>query len=253
MLKQGRNMMKKALWILFIVAALIWTAFAFAAAGLARWTSDAIATGSDSSWTQTTKTVTTAVTAPVNEAVSSATAALNKLGARVSANVPPLSTLPPMPAMPPMPPVPAWVDQWLGPEWTQSLREWGAWAKTAAGVGAPAAANAPNAPNAASTPSAPTTASAATTTSEAINNTAIAVTETATVKAAQLAEQARASAVAASPWLASIVGWLVPIVWMLWGIGLLVGFVATLVLQWVVCRMSGGGGSTGGTPSRSFS
>lgn len=250
--------MKKAIWILFIVAALIWTAFAFAAAGLARWTSEAIAVGpiNNSSWTQTTKTVTTSVTTPINEAVSSATAALNTLGANVSANVPPLPALPPMPAMPampPMPPVPAWVDQWLGPEWTQSLREWGAWAKAVAGVGAPAAANPANALNAPSTPSANTTP-AATTTSEALNNTATTVTETATVKATQLAEQARASAVAASPWLASIVGWLVPIVWVIWGIGLLVGFVATLVLQWVVGRMSGGGGSgSNGTPSRSFS
>jgi hypothetical protein len=241
--------MKKGLWILFIVAALIWTTFAFAAAGLARWTSDAIAAGpsNNSSWTQTTKTVTTTVTAPVNEAVNSATAALNTLGANVSANVP---TLPALPPMPPMPPVPAWVDQWLGPEWTQSLREWGAWAKAAAGVGTPAAANVPNVP---STPNATTTATAATTT-EALNNTTTAVTEAASAKAAQLAEQARASAVAASPWLASIVGWLVPIVWVLWGIGLLVGFVATLVLQWVVGRMSGGGGGGGNdTPSRSFS
>jgi hypothetical protein len=246
MLKQGRNMMKKALWILFIAAALIWTAFAFAAAGLARWTSDAIAAepSNNSSWTQTTKTMTTSVIAPVNEVVSSATAALNTLGANVSANVPPLPTLPAMP------PVPAWVDQWLGPEWTQSLREWGAWAKAAAGVGAPAAANAPNAPNAASTPSATTTASAATTTSEAINNNASAVTETASAKAAQLAEQARASAVAASPWLASIIGWLVPIVWVIWGVGLLVGFVATLVLQGIIGRFMGGGSNR---PTGSFS
>jgi hypothetical protein len=241
-------MMKKALWILFIVAALIWTAFAFAAAGLARWTSDAIAVGPNSSWTQTTKTVTTSVTAPVNEALNSATAALNTLGANVSANVPPLPAMPSMPPMPPMPPVPAWVDQWLGPEWTQSLREWGAWAKAAAGVSA-SQANIPSAANTAS--SAITTASAGAITSETLNNAATAATEAASTKAAQLAEQARASAAAASPLLASVVGWLVPIVWVLWGMGLLVGFLSTLVLQWALKRMSGGGGNSG-TPSRSF-
>lgn len=243
LLKHGRNTMKKAIWILFIFAALIWTAFAFAASGLARWTSEAIAAApnSNSSWAKATDTVTTAVAVPVNDAVGAATAAISKLGA----TVPPLPALPPMPAMPP---VPEWVDQWLGPEWTQSLREWGAWAKAAAG--SPQAANVPN--------SATTTAPPATATSEPLSNTAVAATQTATQaasdKATQLAEQARATAVAASPWLASMVGWLVPMVWVLWGIGLLVGFVLTLVLQWMVGRMSGGGSSGGsGTPARSFS
>src|SRR5512137_1243242 len=35
--------MKKTIWILFVTLTLIWTGFAFLAAGLARWTSDAIA------------------------------------------------------------------------------------------------------------------------------------------------------------------------------------------------------------------
>jgi hypothetical protein len=243
LLKRGRKTMKKAIWILFIFAALVWTAFAFAASGLARWTSDAIAAApnSSSSWATATETATTAVTAPVNDAVGAATAAISKLGA----SVPPLPALPPMPAMPP---VPEWVNQWLGPEWTQSLREWGAWAKAAAG--SPQTANVPN--------SATTTAPAATASSETSSNTAAAATQAATqaasVKATQLAEQARSTAVAASPWLASMVGWLVPIVWVLWGIGLLVGFVSTLVLQWLVGRMSGGGSNGGsGMPARSFS
>jgi hypothetical protein len=243
LLKPGRNTMKKAIWILFIFAAFIWTAFAFAASGLARWTSEAIATApnSSSSWTNTTETVTTAVTAPVNEAVSAASAAISKLGA----NVPPLPALPPMPAMPP---VPEWVNQWLGPEWTKSLQEWGAWAKAVAG--SPQIANVPNTANAPNSATAP----AATATNETLSNTAVAATQAASTKATQLAEQARATAVAASPWLASMVGWLVPIVWLLWGIGLLVGFVSTLVLQWLVGRMSGGGSSGGsGTPARSFS
>ncbi len=259
--------MKKAIWILFIVAALIWTVFAFAAAGLARWTSDAIAMGPNSGWTQTTESVTKAVTAPMNEAVGAATAAIGTIGAGVSANIPSLPAIPtmlampPIPSMPPVPPVPAWVDQWLGPEWTQSLREWGAWAKAAVGVAAatvnaPATPTTPNAPDAPDAPgSATTTTPAASSSNETLRNTAAAATQAASEKATKLAEQARATAVAASPWLASVVGWLVQIVWALWGIGLLVGFISTLLLQWVVGRISGGDGSGGvnGTPSRSFS
>jgi hypothetical protein len=153
LLKHGRKTMKKAIWILFIFAALVWTAFAFAASGLARWTSDAIAAApnSNSSWATATETATTAVTAPVNEAVSAATSTIGKLGANV----------PPLPALPPMPPVPEWVNQWLTPEWTQSLREWGAWAKAAAG--SPQTANVPN--------SATNTAPAATATGETLGAT----------------------------------------------------------------------------------
>jgi hypothetical protein len=111
------------------------------------------------------------------------------------------------------------------------MQEWGAWAKAAAG-----ASLAPNTSTVNPPAAAPPAVAA---TNDALRNQAADLANTASAKATQLAEQTRASVVAAAPWLASIVGWLVPIVWVIWGIGLLVGFVATLVLQWGVGRLLG--------------
>jgi hypothetical protein len=48
-----------------------------------------------------------------------------------------------------------------------------------------------------------------------------------------------AKASKAAPWLAGIVGWLVPIVWVIWGIGLVVGLFLALIAQWGASRFIG--------------
>lgn len=237
--------MKKVIWILFVVLALIWTALAFAASGLARWTSDAIAserlaattatvtrsvtkTITDASG-QVTERVTQAVTQPVGEAVAGAVQqSIDATKGAVGAAVPA------MPALPPLPPMPEWVNQWLGPQWVQSIKEWGVWAKAAAGVGA---AQLSDAVGAAAPVANTTPAQASSSATEVVTQT----TEAAANRVSTLAAQAGGSVAAVTPWLASIVGWLVPIVWIVWGVGLLLGFVVTLIAQLLLGRIFGSG------------
>jgi hypothetical protein len=47
---------------------------------------------------------------------------------------------------------------------------------------------------------------------------------------------AQSSKAADAPWLAVVVGWLVPIVWVIWGIGVILGLLLTLIAQWGVSR-----------------
>jgi hypothetical protein len=97
-----------------------------------------------------------------------------------------------------MPPLPDWLTLWLAPEWVQSIKEWGAWAKAATGAGGAQ------------------------------------VAQGVASQASSFTSQAGASAEAVTPWLASVVGWLVPIVWIIWGIGLMMIFVVTLIALWLV-------------------
>jgi hypothetical protein len=221
--------MKKVIWVLFVTIALIWTALAWVASGLAQWTSDAITTERLAQATQqvalTAETVTrsmtntlteasgkvtervaTEVTQPASEAVAGvvqetvdaakgAVAISGALGASETG-------LPPAPTMPPLP---EWVTQWLAPEWVQWIKEWGAWAKAATGAGGAQ------------------------------------VAQGVASQASSLTSQAGASAEAVTPWLASAVGWLVPIVWIIWGMGLMMMFVVTLIALWLVGQFHGGG------------
>jgi hypothetical protein len=227
--------MKKVIWISFVVLALIWTALAFAASGLARWTSDAIASerlaqaaGQVVSKAETvTRSVTNtltdasgqlaqpvgaAIAGAAQQSVDAAKSAAAVAGATAGAAAGAVAA-----SVPPMPPMPAWVDQLLGPEWVQSIKEWGAWAKAAAGVSGTYVANAAKSSTSSDAPQA-----AATTNQSA-------------------ASTATSSVAAVTPWLASLVGWLVPIVWIIWGIGLLIGFVVTLIAQGLIGRFFGGG------------
>ena len=125
--------MKKAIWISFVTIALIWTALAWVASGLARWTSDAITTERLAQATQqlalTAETVTrsmtntlteasgqvtervaTEVTQPVSEAVAGvaqetvdpAKGAVAMSGAVGASETwpPPTPTMPPLPEQP---------------------------------------------------------------------------------------------------------------------------------------------------------
>lgn len=221
--------MKKVIWISFVTIALIWTALAWVASGLARWTSDAITTERLAQATQqvalTAETVTrsmtntlteasgkvtervaTEVTQPLSEAVAGVvqeTVDAAKSAVAMSGAVGAGKTGPP--PTPTMPPLPEWVTQWLAPEWVQWIKEWGAWAKAAAGAG-----DAQVAQGVAS-------------------------------QASSLTSQAGASAEGVTPWLANVVGWLVPIVWIIWGMGLMMIFVVTLIALWLVGRFHGGG------------
>jgi hypothetical protein len=221
--------MKKVIWISFVTIALIWTALAWVASGLARWTSDAITTERLAQATQqvalTAETVTrsmtntlteasgqvtervaTEVTQPVSKAVAgvvqqtvdAAKGAVAISGAVGASETGPLPT-------PTMPPLPEWVTQWLAPEWVQWIKEWGAWAKAATGAGGAQ------------------------------------VAQGVASQASSLTSQAGASAEAVTPWLASVVGWLVPIVWIIWGMGLMMIFVVTLIALWLVGQFHSGG------------
>lgn len=253
--------MKKAIWILFVGLALLWTALAWAASGLARWTSDAIASERMAQAAQqlarkaesATRTVTTPlsdksgnvadqatpiVTPPVGQAVADAVqksidAAKSARDAAIATlpPVPPLPALPALPALPPspplppLPPMPEWVGQLFGAEAVQSFKEWATWAKVAAGV---------------TSQQMVTAAQSATDTAAAQANATGAALTSAIGTTSGVANTVNAAAVTATPWLAGAIGWLVPIVWIIWGIGLLVGFVATLIAQWALGRFFGG-------------
>ncbi len=217
--------MKKAIWTLFVTLTLIWTGFAFLAAGLARWTSDAIASDRLAETTQyvalaservtqkltdATGRVTEQVTATVTQADGEEQQSID--GSTVAATAPTA----PSASAPPLPPLPEWVNQWLDPEMVQSIKEWGVWAKSAANAGKVAVAN-------------------------AANESARAVPEAARQAATQSRTMtgdlaAQASKAADAPWLADVVGWLVPIVWVIWGIGLILGLLLTLIAQWGASR-----------------
>lgn len=218
--------MKKAIWILFVTLTLIWTGGAFLAAGLARWTSDAIASDRFAETTQyvaltservtqkltdTTGRVTEQVAAKVTPEVAEQQPIDGSTGA-VTAPVAPADTASVLPPLPPLPPLPEWVNQLLAPEMVQSIKEWGAWAMSAAHAGKTAVTDAANA-SARATPEA--------------------ATQSTTMAGDAVAQASKA---ADAPWLADVVGWLVPIVWVIWGIGLILGLLLTLIAQWGVRR-----------------
>ena len=216
--------MKKAIWILFVTLTLIWTAFAFLAAGLARWTSDAIASDRFAETTQymartsekvtqkltdTTGRLTEQVAATVTQAVGEEQRPIDGSTGAVTVPAAPSASVP---IMPPLPPLPEWVNQWLAPEMVQSIEDWAVWAKSAANAGKAAVADAANA-------------------------SARAVPEVATQSTTMTGDAAaKASKAADAPWLADVVGWLVPIVWVIWGIGLILGLLLTLIAQWGASR-----------------
>ena len=121
-------MIKKAIWILFVTLTLIWTGVAFLGVGLARWTSDAIASDRFAETTQyvaltservtqkltdTTGRVTEQVTATVTQAVGEEQQPIDGSTGAVTAPVAPADSAP---ILPPIPPLPEWVNQWLAPE-----------------------------------------------------------------------------------------------------------------------------------------
>jgi hypothetical protein len=232
--------MKKAIWTLFVILTLIWTGFAFLAAGLARWTSDAIASellgettqsvalaseGVTQKLTDATGRVAEQVTTRVTQAVDREAVAgpQQPMDGSTGAATDPAA---PAPGAPILPPLPEWVNQWLDPEMVQSIKEWGVWAKSAANVGKAAVANAAN-ESVRAVPEA-LNSDAAAQASQAVEATDI-----------QSAETHNLTGVAESPWLADVVGRLVPIVWFIWGIGLILGLLMTLIAQWGVNRLIG--------------
>jgi len=245
-------MMKKAIWILFVTLTLVWTGFAFLAAGLASWTSDAIASDRFADTTQyvaltsgkvTQKLtdaagrVTEQVTATVTQAVAGEAAGEEQqpvndsTGAATAAPTTAAST-------PILPPLPEWVNQLLAPEMVQSIKEWGILANSAAHVGKAKVADAANA--SAAIPEAARQAAIQSTTmaGDAATQVSIAA-ETAKSTGLQSAKTNNPIGVSVAPRLAAVVGWLVPIVWVIWGIGLILGLLLTLIAQWGVRRFLG--------------
>lgn len=213
--------MKKAIWILFVTLTLIWTGFAFLSAGIARWTSDAIASDRFAETTQyvalTSERMKQKVTdASVRAAEQVATTMTQAVGdAAVSAEKLPVEG-PTASADPVLPPLPEWTNQWLPPETVHSIKEWGVWANSAAKAGKGAVADAANA------------------TARAVPEAARQATTQSTTMTGDAAAQS--SKAVDAPWLADVVGWLVPIVWVIWGIGLILGLLLTLIAQWGVSR-----------------
>jgi hypothetical protein len=217
--------MKKAIWILFVTLTLIWTGFAFLSAGIARWTSDAIASDRFAETTQyvaltsermtqkltdASGRVTEQVTATVTQAVGEEQQPMD--GSTGAVTAPDASTT----SVPVLPPLPEWVNQWLAPEMVHSIEEWGAWANSAAKAGKGAVADAANA------------------TARAVPEAARQATTQSTTMTGDAAAQS--SKAVDAPWLADVVGWLVPIVWVIWGIGVVIGLLVTLIAQWGVSR-----------------
>jgi hypothetical protein len=228
--------MKKVIWILFVTLTLLWTTFAFLAAGLARWTSDAIASDLLAETTQYVANTSERVTQKLTDATGRvadqvATKVTQAVGdAAVSAEQLPAED-PTAPAAPILPPLPEWANQWLAPEMVQSIEEWGVWANSAARAGKAAVADAAN-----------ETARAI---PEALNKTQpttrvanLEVEASQPVEAA-FPQSAETQNEADAPWLADVVGWLVPMVWVIWGIGLILGLLLTLAAQWGVSRLIG--------------
>lgn len=131
------------------------------------------------------------------------------------------------PADPILPPLPEWVNDWLAPETVQSIEEWGVRASAAANAGKAAVADAANA-----------TARAMPKANHQTPSTSMAddldVEASQAIVAANLeADKTRNKSDGTdAPWLAHVVGWLVPIVWVIWGVGLLLGLSLTLISKW---------------------
>jgi hypothetical protein len=242
--------MKKAIWTLFVTLTLIWTAFAFLAAGLARWTSDAIASDLLAETTQyvanTSERVTQKLTDATGRVAERVTTTMTQAvgGETVGEQPTPMdgstgaadAPVAPAPGSAILPPLPEWVNLWLAPEAVQSIKEWGAWAKSVATAGNAAVADAAN-ESARVTPEALDEAAAQ---SVAMAGGAAAqAAQAADAAALQSAETHQKTDVAGVTWLSGVVGWLVPIVWVIWGIGLILGLLLTLIAQWAVSRFVG--------------
>jgi hypothetical protein len=245
------RLMKKALWILFVVAAILWTALAWVAAGIAQWTADSIASGRAPEFsqqiTQSTETTTRsvaetlgqasraasdqvaaakqsasdAVTGAVKETVEATKSLAAATAGAVDSRIAAIPSMPPIPALPPLPALPEWVNQWLSPESVQALKAWGEWAKAAAGAGLAHSA----------APSKPIANQAAAPTAALPTDPAAKVAAAVAEPVAKLTAEAKAGAAAAAPWLANLLNWLVPVVWFIWGAGLLLGVLLTLLAQ----------------------
>lgn len=217
--------MKKAIWILFATLTLIWTGFAFLSAGIARWTSDAIASDRFAESTQyvaltsermtqkltdATGRVTEQVTATVTQAVGEEQQPIDGSTGAVTAPDAPTTSAPVLP------PLPEWTNQWLSPETVHSIKEWGVWANSAAKAGKGAVADAANS------------------TARAVPEAARQATTQSTTMSGDAAAQS--SKALDAPWLTDVVGWLVPIVWIIWGIGVILALLLTLIAQWGVSR-----------------
>lgn len=241
--------MRKAIWILFAVFALLWTLLAWSASGLARWTAEAIASEQTAqsarqlaqSTANAARSLTQAAAAATNKAAEGAAAVTPPTGDAATAAVQQSieaaknAAAAASSAAANLPPLPPWVDQWLGPEWAQWLRDQvkqssGAAAQSAQAASAAAAATL----DAAAATAAASGSVAQKATQDATQAAAEALKRSADTLAAQAGLPAGATVSNVAPWLAKAVGWLVPLVWIIWGIGLLIAFVATFVAQWVV-------------------
>lgn len=223
--------MKRIIWSLFAALALIWTTFAFLAAGLARWTSDAIASDLWAETTQyvaqTSERVTLKVTDATGRVAGQVATSLTRAVGDEQQSVDGSMGAATAPADPILPPLPDWVDDWLAPETVQSIEEWGVWANAAANAGQAAVADAANA-TARAIPKVRNPLQSTTMTGD------LEVEASHPVESGDLesVETNHGTDVADAPWLADLVGWLVPIVWVIWGIGLILGILLTLVAQW---------------------
>lgn len=235
--------MKTTIWTLFVTFTLIWTVLAFLAAGLARWTSDAIASDL---WAETTQSlaitsesvtrkftdatarITEQVTTTVTQAAGSKTMDTNQQPVEAAKDG---SSAPTAPILPPLP---EWVNQWLPPETVRSIEEWGVWANSAANAGKTAMADAANA-SARALPKA-VNQSKSTTNPGDLEVEASHAVEAADVPSPEIQNKNNAADV---PWLATLVGWLVPIVWVIWGTGLIFSLLLTLIAQWGAKRLLG--------------
>lgn len=245
--------MKAAIWILFVFLATAWTLLAWGVSGLAGWASEAIASERAAqaarplvqSGADAARAALNSLTQATEKAVDQANAAAAQAGAasQPAADAAALALQKSLEAaktaadkageaMAKAPPLPAWVDQWLGPEWAQWMKDQVKQSAAIAGSGSLAAQE--------STQAAIDAAAKALAASGDANEAARAATEAIKRSADSLSAQAGAHAGAlptVAPWLGKAIGWLVPIVWVLWGIGLVVGLLVTIVLQWMVGLM----------------
>lgn len=183
--------MKKAIWITFATVMLLWTGCAVLAAGLARWTSDAIAS---ERLAQTAESV----TRKLADATGQVTQQVETTLATSSS------------ALPPLPPLPDWVDLLLDPEMVQSIKDWGVWAMQVANAGKAAL-------------------------EETTNDPSEPVIEEQTPNL-QNSETRSVAGSSDKPWLADLIGWLVPIVWIIWGIGFILLLALTFIAQKLIRR-----------------
>ena len=235
--------MKKAIWIGFVILTLCWTGFAFLVAGIARWTSDAVASERFAETTEWVALgsgrVAQTVTDSTGRAVDQVAAAVAQaVGGEAAGDAQaPVEASKSAAKAPLLPPLPAWVNQWLPAETVRSIEEWGVWANSAAHAGKAAITNPAKASARAVSEALSEPRSEAASTAGELEVEAYHPAEAAAISPTEIQKENQESGV---PWLASLIGWLVPIVWTIWGIGLVLGLLLTLLIQRLAGRLMEG-------------